>query len=235
METRTLGNTLKAAVLAGLIAGAVAAGFHWLLTEPVIDRAIEIEERLSQAQGAKAEEPVVSRPAQRAGLVLGFLLYGGAWGLLFGILYYFVHPRFPVWSDGKRGLALAVVLGWSVALFPFLKYPANPPGVGDPETIGYRQGLYLGFIGLSVIGTLLAFSLKSLLNRENKSTWPVMLALYALYLVVIYAAMPSNPDPVRMPSEVLWKFRTLSLAGLILYWGIMGGAFGWLCRKSRPL
>ena len=39
-----------------------------------------------------------------------------------------------------------------MAIFPFLKYPANPPGVGEPESIGYRQTLYVGFIALAVLG-----------------------------------------------------------------------------------
>lgn len=236
MATQSLGGIIKAAVLAGLIAGAAAAGFHWLLTEPVIERAIKLEERLSQAHGKKAEEPVVSRETQRLGLILGFLLYGGAWGFLFGTLYYLAQSQLPAWSGAKRGFALAVALGWSVAIFPFLKYPANPPGVGDSETIGYRQGLYLGFIALSFAGTVLAVGLERWLKSRNRSAWPAVLALYIVYLVVVYAAMPANPNPVRMPTEMVWKFRTLSLTGLALFWVVIGGAFGWLCReRGQPL
>lgn len=225
-------EVLKAALLAGFISGAVASGFHLFLTEPVIDRAIEIEEQLTRSQGEKAEEPVVSRQAQRAGLILGFLLYGGAWGLLLGVLFYLGHPRFLSWTEAKRGLFLALALGWSVAVLPFLKYPANPPGVGDPETIAYRQGFYLGFIGLSVIGTLLALWLKQLYRLK----WPVVLVGYAIFLALIYFVMPFNPDPIRMPQEIVWKFRALSLAGLLLFWVVLGGTFGWLSERAghRP-
>lgn len=227
---RSLLSVLKAAVLAGLVAGLVAAGFHSLLTEPVIDRAIKIEEQSSRAQGAPVEEPVVSRRTQRVGLVFGFLLYGAAWGLLSGILSHLVRSRLPALSDAKRGVTLAVLAGWSVAIFPFLKYPANPPGVGDPATIGYRQGLYLGFIGLSVIGAILAFWLQRSLGPGRRSAWPLALALYVVYLAVVYLAMPRNPDQVGMPSQVVWNFRALSLAGLVLFWGVLGAAFGWLAR-----
>jgi len=227
---RSLLSVVKAAVVAGLLAGLVAAGFHSLLTESVIDRAIQIEEQSSQARGRPAEEPLVSRRAQRVGLVFGFLLYGVAWGLLTGIVSHLVRSRLSELSNAKRGLVLAAVAGWSVAIFPFLKYPANPPGVGDPGTIGYRQGLYLGFIGLSIIGAVLAFGLQRLLGGR-RSAWPFALVLYAACLVVVYLAMPPNPDPVEMPSEIVRTFRALSLAGLVLFWVVLGAAFGWLCRE----
>jgi len=234
METKSLGEILKTAVLAGLIAGAVAAGFHSLVTEPVMDRAIQIEEQLSQSQGVPAKEPVLSRPAQRVGLVLGFLFYGGAWGLLFGALFYWTRSwQRPGWSVAKQGFVLVLLLGWSVAVFPFLKYPANPPGVGDPETIGYRQWLYLGFIALSFIGAVGAFRFQRWVSGTKRSAWSAALSLYAVYLAVIYLAMPSNPDPVRMPPQIIWTFRTLSLGGLLLLWGVLAGLFTWLHRGGR--
>jgi hypothetical protein len=39
-------------------------------------------------------------------------------------------------------------------LVPALKYPANPPAVGDPETIYYRQTLYVIFIAISGFSAL---------------------------------------------------------------------------------
>jgi len=228
----SLGSLIKTALVAGLVAGAAVAGFHWLVTEPVIDRAIEIEERSSQARGTPAEEPVVSRPAQRVGLILGFLLYGATWGLLFSVFFHLTRAwQPPAWTVARRGFLVAGLAGWSVAVFPFLKYPANPPGVGDPETIGYRQALYLAIIGLSVIGAGLVVGLHRSVSRAGRSGWPLVLAAYLVYLAVVYLAMPSNPDPVKMSPQVVWTFRVLSLAGLVLFWGILGGAFGWLSRQ----
>jgi len=234
METKPLGAVLKAALLAGLVAGAVAAGFHSLVTEPVIDRAIQIEEKLKPATSGTTEEPVVSRRTQKAGLVLGLLLYGAIWGLLFGVFFYLTNSWLPpAWSMTQRGFFLVLLMGWTVALFPFLKYPANPPGVGEAETIAYRQWLYLGFIALSVIGTMSALKFQRLMSRRKRLAWFIVPPLYALYLVMIYLAMPSNPDPVRMSSEIVGTFRALSLIGLILFWVVMGGAFGWLCQERN--
>jgi hypothetical protein len=170
---RTLGSMLKASVVAGLLAGAIVSGFHALLIEPVIDRAIALEERHSQTHGAAHAEPVVDRPTQRWGMVLGFLIYGAMWGVLLGVLLYLTQDWRPTtWTLVRYGVMLAVLLGWSVAWFPFLKYPANPPGVGEAETVGYRQALYLGFIGLSVVGTALALGLFRRLTRPNEASVP---------------------------------------------------------------
>lgn len=216
---------LRAAVVSGLIAGGAAAVFHSLFTEPVIERAIETEERLAQARGEAAKAPLVDRRTQRWGLVLGFLLYGVMWGLLFGLAFRVMEQRLPPWSPVKRGLFMALLAGWSVAVFPFMKYPANPPGVGEPETVWYRQALYLGFLGLSAAGTALAGWLWARRRRA------AAVLLYVGFLTAAFLAMPSNPDPVRVPAQLIWTFRGLSLAGLVLFWVVLGMAFGWLTRE----
>jgi hypothetical protein len=238
----SLGACLKAAVVAGLLAGAITAGVHSLLIEPLIERAIELEEQASQAHGKPAEEPLVDRPTQRWGLVLGFVFYGAVWGLLFGLLAYFAQALPPsAWTTTRYGFFLALLVGWSVVLLPFLKYPANPPGVGSTESIGYRQWLYFGFIGLSAVGTALAVGLSRWLRGAGQTAtagrahWRLALPFYVVYAVVLYVAMPANPDPMEMPAELVWTFRAVAFAGLILFWAMLGGAFGWLAGNvSAP-
>lgn len=236
MAAASFHDTLKAAVLAGLIAGATASLFHFLFTEPVIDRGIETEAELGQTRGAELKEPAVSRETQQLGLILGFLLYGVIWGLLCGVCLYLTQTIYPAsWSTAQRVFALVALVGWSVALFPFLKYPANPPGVGDPETVAYRQWLYLGFIALSVLSALTALGLKRLLGRGTRISSLSALLLYSGFLILVYVAMPSIPDPVGMPPQLVWKFRALSLTGLILFWTVLAGSFGWLQRTGRSV
>jgi hypothetical protein len=238
---RMLGSILKASVVAGLIAGAIVSGFHTLLIEPVIERAIALEEHLSQTRGEVHAEPVVDRPTQRWGLVLGFMLYGAIWGVLLGLLIYLMQGWRPTtWTIVRYGFVLAALLGWSVAVFPFLKYPANPPGVGETESVGYRQALYFGFIGLSVLGTALAVGLFHLLNRptgapsRGRVGWLVAAAFYFIYAVVIYAALPANPDPIETPADLIWIFRIISFVGLMLFWVILAAIFGWFARDTSP-
>jgi hypothetical protein len=183
----------------------------------------------------------VDRPTQRWGLVLGFIIYGAIWGLLLGVLLYLTQDWRPTtWSLGRYGVVLAVLLGWSVAWFPFLKYPANPPGVGDAETVGYRQVLYIGFIGLSVVGTALAVGLFHRLHRPTGASAPGqrrglwVMAGYVIYAAVLYAAFPANPDPVEMPADLVWTFRLIAFAGLLVFWGSLAGLFGWFARDTSP-
>ena len=233
VETRSLGEILKAAVLAGLLAGLAAAGFHWIFTEPLIDRAVAMEEHAHESSGAFHTEPVVGRPVQKLGLFIGFLFYGGAWGILFGLLAYAIRPWFA--DMGRQGFFLSVLLGWAVAIFPLLKYPANPPGVGAAETIGYRQELFLVFIALSLIGTFAALGVERSFRRSSRAR-VVVLVIYLIYLVVIFLAMPFNPEEVRLPAGLVRKFRILSLLGQLLFWTTMGGAFCWLRgRFSRTV
>ncbi len=226
MRSSTVG-VLGAAVLAGLIAGAVTSAFHFVLAEPVIERAIEQEKQTKMVHGANSEAPIVSRTVQRRGLVVGLLIYGAVWGALFGVLYLVLESRRQLWDPRVRGWLLAVVVGWAVAWFPFLKYPANPPGVGESATVVHRQILYVGFIVLSAAGAAIAFLVHA---RGAPGGARAVLILYAVYAVALYLAMPTNPDPVRMPAGLVWTFRAISLAGLVLFWLALGTSFRWLAR-----
>lgn len=230
---RSSGACLRAGILAGLVAGAVAAGFHLVLAEPVIERAIQLE-RHAGVGPAATSEPLVSRRVQRGGLVVGLLMYGALWGVLFGVLYALLEFARGVWDAKTREWLVALMVGWAVAVFPFLKYPANPPGVGEATTIGYRQVLYVSFIVLSAAGAAIAAFLPRRLHRrrEGSAVRPrvVALGLYAVYAVVLYLVMPANPDPIRMPSGLVWTFRAITLTGLVVFWAVLGTVFAWLAR-----
>jgi hypothetical protein len=227
-----LRRALGAAIVAGLIAGALASVFHQLLTEPVIDRALAAEEAREAAQPGHAHAaPVVSRRGQKVGLVVGLLVYGLIWGLLVGLGLHLTRSWAPsAWGLGRRGAVVAALAGWSAAVFPFLKYPANPPGVGEPATIAYRQTLYLGFILLAVLGVLLAASLRQHSAGRGGRAWIGPVALYVGWALGLYVLMPSNPDPVELSDTIVRAFRALSLAGLIVFWAGFALALGYLGR-----
>ena len=239
MESRSLGSIILGAVIVGLIAGLLVAVFHFVLTEPIIEHSIEIEKSLHQVQEATGETLLVDRDTQRAGLFLGFVMYGLTWGLLFSVLYHLAQNPLRDMSTSRRSSILALLTGWSVALFPFLKFPANPPGVGDPETIQYRQTLYLAFVALSVVITCLAFVIQRYLSRPNAtgrsawSKWPIVLGTYALPAILLFAAFPPNPDVVLMPASLVWAFRVLSFAGLALFWIAYAAGIRWLAVRAK--
>lgn len=221
MGTLTFPAVFRAAVLAGVLAGLVLGLFHLVATEPVIDAAIAIEEAAAVPHGAE-EQPVVSRETQRVGLVLGFLLYGLSLGVLFCGAFYLVQRALQIGSPAKRGALLAVAGYWCLALIPFLKYPANPPGVGDPETIQFRQGVAVALMLLLLAGAALSLYLP----RLGLPVWAALPG-NVMYAALLLAVMPANPDPVEMPADLMLQFRVLSITGLTLFWAALGALVAW--------
>jgi predicted cobalt transporter CbtA len=227
-----LGTILKAALIAGLAAGLTAALFHSIATEPVIDRAIELEEQRHAGEVAQ-EEPIVSREVQKGGLVVGFLVYGVTWALLMAVVFHLAQRWLPGGGSFRQRLLFALAAYWAVGLLPFLKYPANPPGVGDPETIGYRQALYLAFLGLSVLGTALAIALGRRLGQARaagRGGWWMAPLILGVFSALLFVVMPANPDAIELPADLVASFRALSLVGLTLFWGVLGFLFANLLK-----
>src|SRR5689334_24138184 len=129
----------------GLIAG-LFAGFATFLVahtvgEPPVNAAIAVEESHVEhepATGHHHDEPgtVVSRENQSTwGLLTGTLAIGTALGGLVALA-----SAGAVGRVGRlrptQSTALVALIGFvAVALVPFLKYPASPPAVGNPDTI----------------------------------------------------------------------------------------------------
>jgi hypothetical protein len=72
-----------------------------------------------------------------------------ALGGLFSIAFAICYGR--IGRFGPRATSALVAAGAFVAveLVPFLKYPANPPSVGNPATIGHRTVPYFTMIAVS--------------------------------------------------------------------------------------
>ena len=231
MRTLSTREILLAALLAGILAGLVVGALQYVAIEPVIERAIVLEEAAHPA--AEHEAPVVSREVQRLFLVVGLGLYGLFVGLIFGVAYALAQPRFPGAGLKRNAFLAALAAGWLVGAFPFLKYPANPPGVGDPETITYRETLFVLFWVLSVGCVLVAAWAHRLLQGRltGRPLAAAGVAVYAVCAVLLYVLMPPNPDPVEMAPDLVFRFRVLSLIGIIGFWIVFGLLFGALLQR----
>lgn len=211
-------------LVCGLLAGLAAGAFAFAIGEPGVERAIEIEEQA--AAGTPAEEPLVSRDGQRAGVFLATGLYGLGIGGLFALAFAAVRGRTAARSDSSLALWLAAALFVAVVLVPFLKYPANPPAVGDPETIGERTELYV---------TLIVISLLSLLAGWRVTRWAGPLAgafVFVVTVAVAAALLPGvNEVPRSFPPDLLWDFRVASLGVQLMLWSGIGVLFGIACRR----
>jgi predicted cobalt transporter CbtA len=233
--TLTFGTVLKAALIAGVAAGLTAAVFHLFFTEPLIDRAIALEEA-AHAGGDHADEPLVSRDTQKRGLVVGFMLLGIAWSMVFGVAFQAAQRWLPAMSRFRQGAIMALFAYWAVALLPFLKYPANPPGIGDPETIGQRQALYAGFLALSVITVLLGIWLMRALELRLASPTRATVLGWAAIIgvgVVLFLLMPGISEEGGLPPDLLSSFRVMSILGLTIFWVTMGLLFGKLVGREH--
>ncbi len=227
----TLGAILRATLLAAVFASMLTAAFHSLVTEPVIDQAIALEEQHQHALGMPEEEPAVSRPAQKLGLILGWGIYGLTFGLLFAAAYQAARGLLPAASEAAKGLWVTVLAYGSVVLLPALKSPANPPGQGDPETIGYRQALFLGLMLLGVVGSAAAIAAA---HRFGPSTRRALLASALTWLVaavMLVGLLPPSPDALTMDAGIVMTFRQLSLAGLTLFWLAFAVLFSWMVSR----
>ena len=160
-------------LVAGLFGGLMWGGFHNLFTVPVIERAIVFEEERSSALNPNApeEEPLVPLGAQRVGMVIGTGFFGAVWGIVFAAGYTVIRRLAPDWKPLAIVVAVAALGYWAVSLFPFIRYPLNPPGVGEEGTVVLRQGLQLMFMVLSVIGVgVLLYGLREI----NQRSYPIV-------------------------------------------------------------
>ena len=214
-------------VLAGLLAGGVLGLFHAILTTPVIDQAIAFEVTASGLDIDPA--PLVPRQQHKLSLLVSALLYGLFVGTIFGGVYYLSQEALPARRVLARVALLALVAYWLVGLFPFLKYPSNPPGVGHSIMAEYHQALYLGFMLLSVAGGLVTANAARYVEQSK------LVALgYAIFAVAVYVLMPPNQDPIEIPMTIVTTYRALSLAGLTIFWMVLGLSFGLLAELLEP-
>ena len=236
-------------LLAGLLAGAFGFAFARIVGEPELTRAIAFEEaQAAGGVGAEATEShgsdadhhgaqpsVVSRRVQSTiGLALGTIVTGVAFGGLLALVYAFSLGRFGFSSPRAQALALAMGALVTVYLVPFLKYPPNPPGVGDPETAGRRTALYLTIVVVSLVAAgVAALVRRRLLARFDPWTASsAAVALFVALVIVAYVVLPRFDEvPAGFPAEVLWRFRMASLGLQTVLWATVGYAFGALAER----
>jgi hypothetical protein len=233
-----------------MIVGFLAALLSFCLLktagEPAVDRAIAFETQMDEAK-AKAEHDeamakgmpmpaeedapeLVSRPVQGGiGLFTGVTVYNIAFGGLFALAFAILYGRIGNWSP--RVTAAVVALSGFLAVYavPIIKYPANPPSIGNPDTIGLRTAIYFGMILLSLASMIAAWNVRNRLVEQH-GAWNATLIGAAVYVVavVIFALVmpPLNEVPEGFPAVVLWQFRMASLGAQAIMWTVLGLGFG---------
>ncbi len=230
-------------LLAGLLAGMLAAAFASVAGEPSIERAIAFESAADAAAGQTPVTEIVSRSVQRgAGLFTASLVYGAALGGLFSLAFALAYGRVGEFDPRTLSALLAAAGFVALVLVPELKYPANPPAIGEAATIGARTALYFALLAISFLAMILAAML-ALPLAARFGAWNGTLIAAAVFVVVAgiasLAMPPVDEVPAGFPANVLWNFRLASIGARAVLWGSLGLGFGgmtqiWLQGGAKP-
>jgi predicted cobalt transporter CbtA len=233
-------------MLVGIVSGLLAFGFGKVFGEPQVDRAVAFETAMDAAKAvadaakgipaASPEPELVSRSVQAGiGLFTGVMVYGTALGGLFALVFAFAYGRVGELSPRAVSALLAAAGFLAVYIVPNLKYPANPPSVGEAETIGMRTGLYFLMMMISIAAMVLAIMAQRRLTSRYDA-WTATLIAAAGFVIAVAIAQSVLPAvdevPEGFPAVLLWKFRMASLGMQIVLWTSLGLVFGWLTERA---
>ncbi len=222
-------------MLVGLAAGIVAFCVAKILGEPFVDLAIAFEAKMYAAMNMPEEPELVSRGVQSTiGLLTGVLLYGAAFGGLFALVFAYAYGRMGNLGPRATAALLALAAFITIVVVPDLKYPANPPSVGEPDTIGFRTEWYFMMLVISIAAMTLALSARKALTGKH-GPWNAAIAGGILFIALVIAAqllLPAiNEVPKDFPAAVLWNFRIANLGIQAALWAVLGLGFGFLAER----
>lgn len=240
---------LLAGVIAGLLAGAVA----FVVGEPNVDRAIAYEESRAAAaehdhDGAAAEESTgghshgddsaveISRGTQKFGLFLATTLSGAALGAMLGAVIYLVR-RAGLLARHNASVRVLLVTGacyLAVVLVPFLLYPANPPAVGDPDTINARTLQWVAAVVLGAVAVIAAgYAARAVAGSQPALRLAAPVLAGVAVVAIGWLLLPSaEAAPDGFSASLMWSFRLSSLATTATLWFALAVIFAALTERA---
>jgi predicted cobalt transporter CbtA len=223
-------------LLSGAIAGTILATINIGIVEPYIDQAIDIENQNTIAAGEPVDllEYNNYRMWQKGGEIAAGTILGTSIAALFGVVFAYSRSSLPGSNNKKKALILAGIMWFVLFLIPVLKYPANPPAVGDPETIYYRQSLYIGYLAISGLSALALAFLYRKIGKVRLKKKVIVPAIYAALMAGAYLAMPSNPDAINAPMDLVTGFRIASGFTMSIFWALLGIILGAFWDRTKP-
>jgi predicted cobalt transporter CbtA len=224
-------------LVSGCFAGIIHGLANLAIVESYLDEAIGIENQNLFASGEEKDTPEFwveydgYRYWQKGGQVLAGAILGTSVGALFGIVFAYSRNALPGSHNVKKALVLAGIMWFTIYFVPFLKYPANPPTVGDPETVVLRAVLYLSFIAISGFGALGFYRLYKKLESVKKITAFIG---YAVFISIVFVLMPPNPDEITAPMDLVNGFRAMSVMAVSIFWIALAFILGAFWHKFQP-
>ncbi|MDT0196690.1 CbtA family protein [Arthrobacter sp. AB6] len=227
---------------AGIASGVAGMGVLWLLVEPLLERAIALENgvRGGHEHGASQIHDhaagVITRDEQLIGGLLTIFIAGVLLGVMFALTFRSLAPRLPGKSPFVNACFLAALGFISFALIPSLVLPANPPGVGDPATVEQRTLIYIAAIVCSVAIICACFAVSragASLPLPARTALAVATAVTGILLLITLLPTPPQSIPEGFPAELMWQFRLAVMAEVAAVWAACGLVFGWLMDSEQ--
>jgi len=223
-------------LVSGFVAGVIHGTVNLVIVEPYLDEAIEIENQNLFATGLAEDTPQFwaeyssYRDWQKSGQLLAGGILGMSIGALFGIVFAYSRNSLPKGHTLKKTFVLAAIMWLTIFIIPFLKYPANPPTVGDVDTVVLRSILYLSFIAISGFSAVGFFILYKKLQNKKKG---LAFVGYAVFITTVFFIMPVNPDEVKAQMDLVNGFRAMSVIAVTTFWIAEAIIFGMLWQKYK--
>ena len=230
------GYFIAIVLVSGFVAGTIHGAVNLAIVEPYLDKAIGIENQNLFASGEAEDTPQFwveynsYRDWQKSGQLLAGGILGMSIGALFGIVFAYSRNSLPKGHTVKKTFVLAAIMWFTIFLIPFLKYPANPPTVGDADTVVLRQTLYLLFIAISGFSAVGFFVLYKKLQNKKKG---FAFIGYAVFITAVFFMMPPSPDEVTAPMDLVNGFRTMSVVAVSTFWVAEAIILGALWQKYK--
>jgi hypothetical protein len=217
-------------MLVGLCAGLVGFAFAYIFGEPQLQHAVDFGDYLQRVNHEPLEPQPVSRGVQRSlGLLAGLAIMGVALGGTFSLVFAWAYGRIGALSPRLTAAVLALSAYLTVTVVPFTKYPANPPTVGNPDTIDQRTILYFAMIYASILAFVATARIRRQLLRRL-GEWNAAIVASVAFIAVIACVeliLPAVHEiPPGFPADVLWHFRLASLGISATIWATIGLVYG---------
>ena len=202
-----MNKRIKWFILRGLAAGATgglaAALFLRFVTETQIGFALRFETATGLGL-PPAEAAEFSRGTQHWGGMAAAVIYGTLLGVVLSIVVASLHHRIAARNEFERAWKVSAGAFLALVLIPAMKYPPNPPTVGDPDTIGKRSTEFMLLMLASVLVVLAAWWLWTRLTNigwDGAARFFLGGGALALMVVALFAVFPASPDPINPPDN----------------------------------
>ena len=224
-------------LLSGCFAGTIYGTLNLIIVEPYLDDAINIENQNLFSSGEEIDGPQFwveyyeYRSWQKGGQILAGAILGTSIGSLFGIVYALSKKSLPSRNNIGKTLILAGLMWFTLFVIPFLKYPANPPTVGDGETVVLRGILYLTLIAIS---GFLAIGFYQIFKRLKAKNRILPIIGYGVLMSMVFFVMPENPDEISTSMELVNDFRIVAFLTGTVFWFTLALFLGVFWQKTNP-